>query len=143
MSWLDMLGDHYRLGYAMNTLCLQGVIRDCRFYQSPLYQSVSGIRAKTSTGATIPGIVTPAGQIEKSSSTAAITAAANEYRLWAPASGRYAIGGKYSVKSQIDYTVRYPQSKSHRDSRNFLSSTDRARANTWAKTYQGTGYRAF
>jgi LmbE family N-acetylglucosaminyl deacetylase len=82
MSWLDDHPDHRALGEALRYICkTKHMIAgdDCRFEQFSRYWVTKPIAG---------GFVAPDDQV---------TAALNEYLLWDPDNGRYAIGGKFSV----------------------------------------------
>lgn len=125
MSWLDLHPDHARLGYAMNNRCVFGKITDCRFFQSPLYQHGSTIKRNP--------VVTP--KSGKYTNKPLVQAAANEYKYWNPAQGRYSVG-YYSVKQQIDYVYNTHYSLWHMNNSNWWSTTDRNTAKSWIQTYQ-------
>lgn len=124
MSWLDMLSDHYRFGYALNHQCVYGYIADCRFYQSPLYQIGSSI-------ATYP-VVTPRWGKEVN---IRVRNAIYEYKRWDPVHGRYAIG-YMSTKTQFDYAYAHYDSKYHLDNAHWLTNTDRLTAARWITAHQ-------
>lgn len=96
MSWLDDHHDHANLGTAMRNLCNAGQIPngDCRFEQFRRYWL-----SKPISGGFIAGNVN-------------VLAAYDEYFVWNPSIGRYAIGSQ-SVPTDFDAAYADPRTKYH------------------------------
>ena len=130
MSWLDASPDHYNLGYALNSRCIPHRVsatgsvaapqlKDCRFYQSALYQPGSTLLSADKIEPQAYGYYKATSAADKARLTDAIT----EYGRWDPANGRYAIGAKYSVASQFNYLKTHMQSLYHQPSSAFTNAT--------------------
>lgn len=116
MSWIDAHPDHYRLGYALNTLCKTGQVpnNDCRFYQFSRYWSIATPPSSNYTD-----------------TTTATANAAKEYNVWDPNSGRFAIGYR-SVSADFTTIANSPTTRAHIDDRNWSN----ANTATWLATNQ-------
>lgn len=96
MSPHDAHPDHRALGEALRSLRAAGVTTDARFMQSRLYWTPMPVSGRFVAGSPRVG------------------AAANAYRVYDPAAGRYAIGWTYSVPSQFTRLVADPRARVHR-----------------------------
>lgn len=131
MSWLDLHNDHYKLGYALNNRCVSGIVTDCRFYQSALYQK--GSTHPNALSKPQNTVVSPKGG--RYASATEIARAAAEYKVWNPAAGRYSVG-YLSVASSFDHLLKNPSSYYHKNNANWRSVADRDAAKKWINTIQ-------
>ena len=96
MSPHDAHPDHRVLGEALRSLRASGVTKDARFMQSRLYWTSMPVSGWFVAGSPRVG------------------AAANAYRVYDPAAGRYAIGWTHSVPTQFTRLAADPRTRAHR-----------------------------
>lgn len=143
MSWLDADSDHYNLGYALNSRCVETgpaakriapQLADCRFYQSAIYDPASPSDwFKTRDRVPTP----PGGYYTANTSTkqARLKAAIAEYKLNDWANGRYGIGYR-SVGEQFDYLGGKMRSHWHKSSDAWTSSSAMAESVRFSARHQ-------
>ena len=132
ISWLDLHVDHYNLGYALNNRCVANPSIDCRFYQSARYQ----VGSTHPTAVANPSHQVPTPRYGRYTENVATQEAANEYKVWNPAQGRYAVGYT-STKVSFDWFLsRTRTSLWHMNDANWASSALRTQAENWLANVQ-------
>lgn len=131
MSWLDANPTHYAIADRLDTKCRTGTLKECHFYQLNAYQTMAPKSAQTSP------VVTPVGKWVPDTS-GRIRKAAEEYRRWDPARGRYAIGWRHSIPRAFTALMAKPGSWTHGPSKRdqWATPADRTAALAWIRATQ-------
>lgn len=131
MSWLDANPTHYAMADRLDAKCRTDVLKECHFYQLNAYQTMAPKYAQTSP------VVTPVGKWMPDRG-GRVLKAAEEYRRWDPARGRYAIGWRHSIPRAFTALMAKPGSWTHGPSKRdqWVSPADRTAALAWIRTTQ-------
>lgn len=131
MSWLDKHPTHYHLADRLDSLCRVNTLKECHFYQYGAY------RVGAPKIGSVSPVVTPVGKWIPDTK-GRVVKAANEYRLWDPDNGRYAIGWQHSVPRGFAALLQKPGSWTHGPSKKdqWAKPADRTAALTWIAANQ-------
>lgn len=131
MSWLDANPTHYAIADRLDAKCRTGTLKECHFYQLNAYQTMAPKYAQVSP------VVTPVGKWVPDTG-GRVRKAAEEYRRWDPARGRYAIGWRHSIPRGFTALMAKPGSWTHGPSKRdqWATPADRTAALTWIRATQ-------